>query len=64
MVLLMTMPACSLFAQTFESSKLPIILINTNNQAIPDEPRITADMKIIYNGTGKLNRLQEDIFSA
>ena len=31
-------------AQTFTSSNLPIIVINTNGQAIVDEPKITANM--------------------
>lgn len=31
-------------------STLPIILINTNGQYIPDEPKIMANMKIIDNG--------------
>ena len=38
------------FSQSLESSKLPIVLINTNGQLIPDEPRITAHMQIIYKG--------------
>ena len=36
----------------FSSSNLPIIIITTKNGAsIPDEPRITANMKIIHNGS-------------
>jgi len=31
------------------SSNLPIIIIETHGQTIPDEPKITAQMKIIYN---------------
>ena len=41
----------------FKSSNLPIIIINTNGQAIPNEPKIIADMEIIYNGVGKVNKL-------
>ncbi len=37
-------------AQTFTSSNLPIIVINTSG-SIPDEPKITADMGIIDNGS-------------
>ena len=38
------------------SSNLPIVVINTPAGAdIPDEPKITADMKIIYKGSGLLN---------
>ena len=40
----------------FISSNLPIVIITTNNgEAIVDEPKITADMKIIYHEGGKRN---------
>lgn len=39
----------------FTDSNLPIVIINTNNQTIPDEPQIMADMGIIYNGVGIRN---------
>ena len=39
----------------FTSSNLPIVVIDTHGQAIPDEPKITADMGIIYNGEGARN---------
>lgn len=42
-------------AVPFTSSDLPIVIINTNGQAILDEPKITADMGIIYNGPGQRN---------
>jgi hypothetical protein len=32
-----------------DSTKLPILLINTNGQAIVDDPKVTADFKIIYD---------------
>lgn len=41
------------------SSNLPIIKINTNGQEIVDDPKIVADMSIIYNGPGKLNNLNQ-----
>jgi hypothetical protein len=44
-------------AQSFTTSKLPIVVINTNGQNIPDDPKITADMGIIYNGAGAINSL-------
>ena len=44
-----------LFAQVFTSSNLPIVVINTNNLQIPDEPKITVTMGIIYNGPGVRN---------
>ena len=38
------------------SSNLPILKINTvNNTAIQDDPKISADFKIIYNGAGVRN---------
>src|SRR5215471_7027966 len=44
---------------TLTSSNLPIIVINTNGQTIPDDPKITADMGIIYNGEGVRNKLTD-----
>jgi hypothetical protein len=43
------------FAQNFTQSNLPIIIIETNGQTIPDEPKITVDMGIIWNGPGEIN---------
>ncbi|MCU0435041.1 MAG: CotH kinase family protein [Bacteroidia bacterium] len=37
----------------FVSSNLPIVVINTNNQPIGDEPKIMADMGVIWNGTAR-----------
>ena len=48
-----------LTAQTLTSSNLPIIVINTNGQTIPDDPKITADMGIIYNGNGVRNNITD-----
>lgn len=47
------------FAQNFTQSNLPIIVIETNGQSIPDEPKITVDMGIIYNGPGVINYLTD-----
>ena len=44
---------------SFTSSNLPIVIINTNGQTIPDEPKITADMGIIYNGIGQRNNIAD-----
>jgi len=45
---------------TLEKSTLPIILINTpGQQAVPNEPKIMADMEILYNGPGKINLLSD-----
>lgn len=38
-----------------QSSNLPIVIINTFGQEIPDEPKIMANMGIIYNGPGQRN---------
>ncbi len=44
----------------FTSSNLPIIKIDTHGQRIPyDNPRISADMQIIYNGLGESNHLND-----
>lgn len=44
-------------------SNLPIILINTNGQEIVDEPKITADMKIIYNGANLDNHVNDTVYN-
>jgi hypothetical protein len=49
----------SLRAQVFTSSNLPIVLIDTDGQEIPDDPKIRADMKIIDNGPGERNYLTD-----
>lgn len=46
-------------AQTFTSSNLPIIIINTNGQTIPDDPKITADMGIVFNSNGARNNVTD-----
>lgn len=48
---------CNLQAQTFTSSNLPIIVIDTDGQSIPDDPKVSAHMGIIYNGAGNRNSL-------
>lgn len=46
------------FAQVnFESSNLPIVLLNTNGQAIPDDNKINIQMQVIDNGPGQLNHI-------
>ncbi len=45
--------------QPFVSSNLPIVIINTNNQGIPDEPKIEAQMKMIDNGLGNINHVND-----
>lgn len=57
--LLMTL--CSgLAAQVnFTDSNLPILVINTMGQEIPDDPKITAQMGIIHKGPGQRNYLTD-----
>lgn len=45
-------------AQSFVSTNLPLVLIETNGQSIPDGYKIPATMKIIYNDSG-VNTLQD-----
>jgi len=50
---------CMSVSHNFVSSNLPIVFINTNGQSIPNEPKITADMGIIYNGEGSRNYITD-----
>ena len=43
----------------FNSSNLPIVIINTNGQTIIDDPRIVCDMGIIDNGIGVINSIND-----
>ncbi|MBC6949666.1 hypothetical protein DWB58_17200, partial [candidate division KSB1 bacterium] len=52
-----TKDPAALHKVNFTSSNLPIVVIDTHGQAIPDEPKIAADMGIIYNGPGVRNNL-------
>lgn len=47
------------FYEPFNSSNLPIVIIHTNGQEIEDDPRIVADMGIIYNGTNAINNISD-----
>lgn len=49
----------TLKAQTFTDSNLPIVIINTNGGTIVDEPKIGADLKIIFRGEGQRNYLTD-----
>lgn len=46
----------------FAYSTLPIVIINTNNVTIPDDPKITGTMKVIYNGPGQINNMTDQNF--
>ncbi|MBD2701161.1 CotH kinase family protein [Spirosoma sp. BT702] len=47
------------YAQTLTTSNLPIVLINTNGQSIPDDPKLVCDLRIIDNGAGKRNNVTD-----
>jgi hypothetical protein len=46
-------------AQTFTDSDIPIVIIDTYNQTIVDEPKINSNFKIIYNGPNVRNHLTD-----
>ncbi|MBK7029232.1 MAG: CotH kinase family protein [Bacteroidales bacterium] len=46
-------------AQQFTQSNLPIVIISTFGIPIPDEPKIPGVMKIIDNGTGQINHIND-----
>ncbi len=49
-------PVAALEPEAFlDSTNLPLVIINTNGGTIVDDPKITVDMKIIFNGPGKFN---------
>lgn len=52
----------SLKAQILTESNLPIIIIDSSTNEIPDEPKIPAIMGIIDNGTGQVNS-SDDTFN-
>ena len=57
-LLLLGLVATSSAAQvSFESSNLPILVIDTDGAEIPDEPRIDAHLGVIDNGPGQRNAL-------
>ena len=43
----------------FSTSHLPIVVVNTNGQDIPNENKITAHMGIVDNGSGEMNHLSD-----
>jgi subtilisin-like proprotein convertase family protein len=40
-------------------SNLPILILNTNSQTIPDDPKIIVDMGLIDNGYGNRNHISD-----
>ena len=61
--LLIVLLFCTVFSYAqsvnLTSSNLPLFVINTNGVEIPDEPKITAEMGIVYNGEGVRNNLTD-----
>jgi subtilisin-like proprotein convertase family protein len=45
----------------FSATNLPIVIINTNGVAIPNNPKIDGTMGIIYNGPGMMNHPTDSI---
>jgi len=43
----------------FTTSNLPIVKIFTNGNPIPDDPKMMADMGIVYNGPGMPNNMSD-----
>jgi len=59
-ILLLLLTGSGFVAQGQLTSNLPIVVITTpNGAAIPDEPKITADMKIIHKGNGQINSIND-----
>jgi hypothetical protein len=48
-------------SEAFTESNLPLILINTQGKSIPDEPKITALMKVI-NNPDKVNNINDKTY--
>jgi subtilisin-like proprotein convertase family protein len=44
---------------SIQESNLPIFVINTNGLQIPNDPKIMADMGVIWNGDGNRNHLTD-----
>lgn len=59
-ILFISLLTCHLSAQNFTSSHLPIVVLTTEDDHIPDEPKILATMGIIDNGTGLTNQLGDE----
>ena len=49
----------SILTAQLSSSNLPLVVINTNGQEIPDDPKIMADMGIIWNAGNARNNITD-----
>lgn len=52
-------PTPAWFTPPFTSSNLPLVYINTGGADIPDEPKITASLGVIWNGDSAENTIFE-----
>jgi len=59
LVLLATLSLFPVYAQTLTESHLPLFIIDTDGQAIPDEPKIMAHLGVIDNGPGAINHVND-----
>lgn len=46
-------------AQSLSSFNLPLVFIETDGDSIPDDPKITARMKVVFRGEGQLTLLDD-----
>ncbi|MBT6488431.1 MAG: CotH kinase family protein [Deltaproteobacteria bacterium] len=53
------LPLPDWFDEPMTSSDLPLIFIDTAGQSVRDDPRITAHMRIVNNGPGQRNALDD-----
>lgn len=53
------LPLPDWFDEPMTSSDLPLVFIDTAGQSIQDDPRITAHMRIVNNGPGNRNALDD-----
>lgn len=50
-----------IYCQSFTTSNLPIIIINTNGNIIEDDPKVIVDFGIIDNGPGQVNNINDPL---
>lgn len=61
LVMLLLGSSVASFSQptNYTNFNLPLLIINTNGQTIVDEPRIVADMGLVFNGPGAINSISD-----
>ena len=50
-----------LLAQALDSSRLPVLVINVEHDDVPDEPKVTAYLRLYDRGDGSSNQLAQDV---